>query len=187
MLEVSVKPQEYTIENSNGEVEIHMFKGGLLQLEHSLISLSKWESMYKKPFLTSEQKTIQETIDYIKCMTINKNVNPDIYYFISNKNIDDINKYIDDPRTATTFGRQQTNNRRYGRETITSEIIYYWMIALQIPVKFETWHLNRLLTLIRVCEIKNRAQNPNRGKKGMSATDRHKLNMSRRAAKHSSG
>lgn len=106
-----------------------------------------------KPFIDNKNvKTREETLDYIKCMTITQNVDPNIYNFLSYDNIKKINEYIDAPMTATTFSKQTSSPNR---EIITSEIIYYWMIALNIPIKCEKWHLNRLLTLIRVCNIKN--------------------------------
>lgn len=124
-----------------------------LKLEHSLVSLSKWESRWQKPFLTKEERTIEETIDYIKCMTITQNVDPDIYNYITNDNVRKVNAYIDAPMTATTFSNN--GKGRPNREQITSELIYYWMISLNIPFECQKWHLNRLLTLIRVCNIKN--------------------------------
>ena len=125
-----------------------------LQLEHSLISLSKWESKWHKPFLSTKEMTDEETLDYIKCMTLTKNVSPDVYNHITRENMDAVVKYIGDPMTATTFYKDNkgTNNR----EIITSELIYYWMIASNIPFDpCQKWHLNRLITLIRVCSIKN--------------------------------
>lgn len=124
-----------------------------LQLEHSLLSLSKWESKWCKPFLDSGEKTIEETIDYIKCMTINKNVPDEVYSRLSNANIQEINKYIEAPMTATTF--YERDPKKGPKEIVTSELIYYWMIALTIPMECQKWHLNKLLTLIRVCNIKN--------------------------------
>ena len=124
-----------------------------LQLEHSLISLSKWESKWCKSFFSKKEKTYEETIDYIKCMTLTQNVKPNVYLNLSRENIDEINKYIEAPMTATVFSEDPM--RKSSRETITSELIYYWMIALNIPFECQKWHLNRLLTLIRVCEIKN--------------------------------
>lgn len=125
-----------------------------LQLEHSLISLSKWESKWHKPFLSTKEMTDEETLDYIKCMTLTKNVKPDVYNHITRENMNDVVNYISDPMTATTFYKDEkgANNR----ETVTSELIYYWMIASNIPFDpCQKWHLNRLITLIRVCGIKN--------------------------------
>lgn len=124
-----------------------------LQLEHSLISLSKWESKWCKPFLSRDDKTLEETIDYIRCMTLAPNVDPDIYYCLTNENLRKINEYIDAPMTATTFN--SIGNNSPSREIVTSELIYYWMIAQNIPFECQKWHINRLLTLIRVCNIKN--------------------------------
>ena len=128
-------------------------KTASLQLEHSLVSISKWESKWHKPFLSKEPKTVEETIDYIKCMTLTQNVKSEVYDHLSKENIEEINAYIDDPKTATTFSKDRKSAR--SREIITSELIYYWMIALSIPFECQKWHLNRLLTLIRVCEVKN--------------------------------
>lgn len=124
-----------------------------LQLEHSLVSLSKWESKWCKPFLSKKEKTLEETLDYIKCMTITQNVDPDTYKRLTRSNIEEINNYIEAPMTATSFSKNA--DKGTNRETITSELIYYWMIALNIPMECQKWHINRLLTLIRVCNIKN--------------------------------
>lgn len=105
-----------------------------------------------KPFLSKENKTSEETIDYIKCMTITQNVDDKVYYALSRQNYEDIFKYIDSPMTATTFNDSKKNS---SREIVTSELIYYWMVALNIPMECQKWHLNRLLTLVRVCNIKN--------------------------------
>lgn len=146
-----------------------------LQLEHSLLSLSKWESKWCKPFLSSE-KTDEEILDYIKCMTITPNISPDIYDHLTSANIKDIVEYINAPMTAITFPKER--NSRKNKETVTADIIYYWMIALQIPSEYQKWHLNRLLALIRVCNIKN-TPSKKRSEKEI-ATDYAKLNAERR-------
>ena len=127
-----------------------------LQLEHSLVSISKWESKWCKPFLRKDPMTDEETIDYIKCMTLTQNVDPEAYRFLTNENIEQVNQYINASMTATWFSEE--NNGKGGRnrgEQITSELIYYWMISLNIPFECQKWHLNRLLTLIKVCNAKN--------------------------------
>jgi hypothetical protein len=124
-----------------------------LQLEHSLVSISKWESKWHKPFLLKEDKTNEEILDYIQCMTITQNVKPEVYTRLSADNVNEIKRYIEDPMTATTFSKDESN--RGSREIVTSELIYYWMTVLGIPSEYQKWHLNRLLTLIRVCNIKN--------------------------------
>lgn len=155
-----------------------------LRLEHSLVSLHKWESKWHKPFLTKEEKTLEETVDYIKCMTITQNVDPDIYNYLDINNIKKINEYIEDPMTATTFSSIE-DNRKINQEQVTAELIYYWMIALQVPVEFQKWHLNSLLTLIRVCNIKNQPAKKMDRKDVMS---RYKaLNAARRKQLNSKG
>lgn len=150
MLQITVPALEGWDESKQEFVD---YKAQTLQLEHSLIAISKWESKWHKPFLVKEQKTKEETLDYIKCMTITQNVDPEVYNRLTQDNIDEINSYIDNPMTATTFSDEQ--NGKPSREIITSELIDYWMIANNIPVEFRKWHLNRLITLIKICSIKN--------------------------------
>lgn len=173
MLQLTIPDIDLWDEEKNEFVSI---KGRTLQLEHSLVSLSKWESKWCKAFLTKTEKTYEETIDYIRCMTLTQNVNPDIYRYLTAENMKQVNDYIEHPMTATYF----SNNKVGGtsREVITSELIYYWMIALQIPVEFQKWHLNRLLTLIKVCNIKN--QPPKKMGKRSVMSRNASLNAARR-------
>lgn len=155
-----------------------------LQLEHSLISLSKWEAKWKKPFLDNKDKTPEEMLDYIRCMTLTKNVDPKIYEILSKEALISIRDYIQDPMTATWFSDDK-KNRRPNREIITAEIIYYWMIAQNIPPEYQKWHINRLLTLIRVCSIKN-APPKKMSKKDIMRQNRQ-LNAARRKSLHTRG
>lgn len=128
-------------------------KDQTLQLEHSLISLSKWESKWNKAFLSNREKSLEETIDYIRCMTLTPNVDESVYSRLTSENIEQINEYIGAPMTATYFFDSKVMGRNL--ETITAELIYYWMISLNIPFECQKWHLNRLFALIRVCGMKN--------------------------------
>lgn len=163
--------------------EIIRIKGQTLRLEHSLVSISKWESKWCKPFLSKEPMSNEELIDYIKCMTITQNVNPDIYKYIGGNELMQISEYINAPMTATKVPK--TNTTIGDREIITSELIYYWMISLQIPVEFQTWHLNRLISLIEVCNFKN--QPPKKMSKREILERNRKLNAERRAKYNTKG
>lgn len=132
---------------------IYVTKEQTLHLEHSLVSLSKWESKWCKPFIDTKNKTLEETIDYIRCMTLDKNVDPNIYFLLTEKNMEEINAYISAPMTATWFSDRGAGPPN--REVVTAELIYFSMVNYGIPFECQKWHLNRLLTLIRVCNIKN--------------------------------
>lgn len=150
MLPLLIPETELFNEEDNTFINIKEQK---IQLEHSLVSLSKWESKWHKPFLTDKPKTPEETLDYIKFMTITQNVKDEVYLALNNDHITQINEYIADPMTATTI--HDNNQKRINNEQITAELIYFWMISLNIPFKCEKWHLNRLITLVKVCNIKN--------------------------------
>ena len=127
-----------------------------LTLEHSLVSISKWESKWKKPFISDKSQTEDEFRDYVRCMTITTQVDPLVYKFLTSDHIKQIMDYIEDPMTATWFNDK--NKKKSKKEVLTSEVIYYMMIAQQIPMECQKWHLNRLMTLIRVCSEKNAPQ-----------------------------
>lgn len=154
-----------------------------LNLEHSLLSISKWESKWKKPFISKETKTQEESLDYIRCMTINPNVNPKVYDYIPGYIFKQIEDYIDDPMTATWINSREP--KRPNRQIITSELIYYWMVSYRIPFECQKWHLNRLLMLIQVCDEKNKPEKKMSKREIMSRNSA--LNAARRAKLHSKG
>lgn len=174
MLSISVPMSDEGFDEKTGLFVEPTFK--VLKLEHSLIALSKWESKWCKAFFSKRPKTDEEIMDYIKCMTINSNIDDDVYNHLSDENVMQINKYLEAPMTATVL--PETNSGKASRDTITSELIYYWMISLNIPVEFEKWHINRLLTLIKVFNVKN---NTNKKKpRGETIRDYAALNEARR-------
>lgn len=124
-----------------------------ISLEHSLVSISKWESKWHKPFYSKDKKTSEELIDYIKCMTISQNVDPLVYMALPESAINKIVEYMKDPMTATTV--KELSNTPGSNKVLTSEVIYYYMIAFNIPFECQKWHINRLMTLIKVCNAKN--------------------------------
>lgn len=181
MLELTIKPGEIFDENSNEFISV---PEKTIRLEHSLVSISKWESKWKKPFLTKDSKTDEETLDYIRAMTITQNVDPIIYRFLTNEHMRMVSEYVEDSMTATWFVENNQPSPP-NNETITSELIYYWMIANQIPMECQRWHINRLLTLIRVCSIKNQ---PSKKMDAASlARNNAALNAARRKAMHTRG
>jgi hypothetical protein len=192
MLVVNVKAQEYY---SNERNEFYNSPDTVLHLEHSLISLSKWESKWHKPFIQNQDNLSgEEIIDYIKFMTISPNNVPDsVYHSLTKENVQTIIDYIKNPMTATWFSDDKDKNRPRRpkkKQIITAEIIYYWMVSLQIPFECQKWHLNRLLTLIRVCNEKNEEQNPDPKRKPSQREMMSRaaaLNAQRRAKLNSKG
>lgn len=149
-----------------------------LRLEHSLVSLSKWESIWEKPFLTETEKTTEETISYIKAMTLTEDVDDAVYNRLTSRTLDAIRQYIDAPMTATTFS-ELPNRKPPSRQIVTSELIYFWMITYTIPFECQYWHLNRLTTLIKICDHKNQP-NKKMSKADLSARYRE-MNEKRKA------
>lgn len=182
MLQITVPPlvREDYDELNNEFIYTPVSEEQTLCLEHSLHSLSKWESKWHKPFLSKQDKTDEELLDYVKCMTLTPNVDPDVYLRLTPANFDEIEKYIGNPMTATTFSDDQ--NRKHNREIITAEIIYYWMVSLNIPFDpCEYWHLNHLITLVRVCNIKNTP--PKKRNNKDTASKYARLNAARKKSK----
>lgn len=164
--------------------EFIQVKGQTLTLEHSLLSVDKWESKWKKPYLSDEKKSAMEVLDYIRCMTLTKNVNPFVYYAIPAEEFKRIDVYITDPMTATTFNNRKESSGRK-RDIITSEIIYWQMTQLNIPLEWEKRHLNKLLTLIQVAAIKS--ESPQKMSKADIARQNKALNAARRKKYNSRG
>lgn len=184
MLEITIKDKEYF--DSNTEM-FYYRKGGKLQLEHSLLSIKKWEEKWHIPFLGKQEKTVEQIKDYIRCMTLNHGVNPDIYDSISPEEMQVIIDYINNPMTATVIKQTDGSNGGANKRarTITAELIYYWMIALQIPFECQKWHLNQLMTLIRVTNIENSPKK--KMSKREAARERNRLNEMRRAKYNTKG
>lgn len=149
MLKVTFPSNELYDESKEEFINI---KEKTVLLEHSLVSISKWEAKWKKAFLGKNEKTEEESMDYIRCMMVTPNVDHNIMLSITNEIVKQIDEYIGDSMTATTIN---SINKEKNRDIVTSELIYYWMVALNIPFECQKWHLNRLLTLISVCNVKN--------------------------------
>lgn len=180
MLTITIPGKEFYHEQKK---EFITTKSTTLQLEHSLVSVSHWEEKWNKPFLNKDKHPYEETVDYIRCMTITQNVNPNVYYGITPDIFAAIEKYIESSHTATWFSEDRS--RGQSRETITAEVIYQWMIANQIPYECQKWHLNRLLTLIRVCSLKNAP--PKKMNRKEALAQQRAQNNARRAANHTRG
>ena len=181
MLQITI-PAVEAFDEAKSEFVI-LRKEQTLQLEHSLVSLQKWESKWQKAFLSNTPKTDEEILDYIKCMTVTQNVDPETYGHLTADNIKQINKYIESPMTATTISEDKTGKKN--REIVTAEVIYHWMIALNIPPEYRKWHLNSLLTLIRVCNIKK--QPPKKRSRAEIMRQNAALNAARRKKLNSKG
>ena len=180
MLQIDIPYQEFYNEATG---EFDHIEPCTLNLEHSLISLSKWESKWKKPFMSDKGNTRAELVDYVRCMTLNQKVDPKIYQNLTISQLEKIKDYITDPATATTISDRRMN-RRPNKEIITSEVIYYQMIAFGIPFSCEKWHLNRLLMLIRICGIKG---TPSQMSQLDLFKENRELNAARRMAMNSNG
>ena len=180
MLKIVIEGEEFYNEE---EKTFETINDVHLELEHSLVSVSKWESIYEKPFLTPGVKSSEEIFDYIKAMVLTPNVDLDVLYTCSQKNLDKIQEYIDSNQSATTFGAMP--ERRGPGEIITSELIYYWIVSFNIPFECQYWHLNRLFSLIRICNIKN--SKPKKMSRNELAQRNRELNAQRREKLGTSG
>lgn len=185
MLTIYLSDLELFDESTN---TFSVIKGQVITLEHSLVSISKWEMLWKEPFIGKDDLTSAQIIDYIRCMTITQNVNPLLYTGITQTTVDKVKQYMDDPMTATWFRDDKTKTR--STRKITSELVYYWMIESGIPMECQKWHFNRLMTLIQVCNEERKAADSNNRKK-MNPRDlarsRSALNAQRKAQLHSRG
>ena len=183
MLTIEIPEQVFWDEDAEEFIRV---KAKTLTLEHYLLAISKWESKWKKPFLAGKEHTMEESRDYVRCMTLTQSVDPKVYLGLSDDIYSKITEYINDSMTATWFSEEQKRRRGgVSREVITSELIYYWMISYNIPFSCEKWHLNRLLTLIQICGIKQ--EKPQKIPKGKLARSNAALNAARRARLGSRG
>lgn len=175
MLEITVPGRELYFENTD---TIEYFPEIKLKLEHSLLSISKWESKWKKPFLDNDVKrTREELCDYVRCMTITQSVPPITYSLLTPENMKAIEDYLEDSQTATWFSEEEKSKSKSSKK-VTSELIYYWMSCHNLPFDVcEKWPLNRLITLIEVCNLENQP------KKNMPKSAVHKQNRSLNAAR----
>lgn len=180
MLKITVPEREFYDPKSEAFIRT---KETTLTLEHSLLSISKWESKWHLAFFKEDNKTAEQIIDYVRCMCVSQEPEENVLLGLSEQNLKAINEYINDPMTATWFPNK---SRGSNREIITNELIYYWMVALEIPFDpCQKWHINRLLTLIQVCNVKNE---PARKMNKRSIMNQNAaLNASRRAKNHSLG
>ena len=155
MLTLEIEPVEY-YNDDTGTFENR--GGGTIRLEHSLLAMSKWESKWKRPYLHYPPETSEELIHYIKCMSVDGDISEDLIFGLTPKQVEQVSDYLADPATASKITSRQRDSK--SKEQTTTELIYYWMVALQIPFECEMWHINRLLMLIRICNVKNRQSDP---------------------------
>lgn len=181
MLSINIKSRELFDERTSEFITV---KGGTLKLEHSLVSISKWESKWKIPFLSKKKKTNVQIDDYIRCMSVNGDPDPILIASISSEDKNRIIDYIEEKQTATWFSNLD-DKRNTQSDVITSELIYYWMIEYQIPHEYEKWHLSRLLTLIEICNRKN--STPKKMSQAEIMARNKVLNAERKARLHSRG
>lgn len=174
MLELRIK----TDEEYNEETQEFSSVDVTLHLEHSLFTVSKWESFYEKPFYGKTEKTPEELLAYICMMETTSGISDDVLKALSRADLEAINDYITSKQTATWFAEHQKNQSPGNEEVITAELMYYWMISYQIPMECERWHLNKLFTLIRVFNVKN--QKPKKMSPAEIARRNHELNAKRR-------
>ena len=163
-------------------------KKTVLKFEHSLRSIANWESKWHKPYLSTDKRTEEETIDYLRCMCLTRDVSPDIFRIVASnrKLMLQVAEYVNNPMTATTIKRR--GGRQPSKEIITNELVYFWMSNFGIPFDpCENWHFNRLMTLIEIASIKNSDPKANKMSRSQMARERSALNAQRRAARHSKG
>lgn len=186
MLEIMVPSQHYEFFDEAKEEFINVdVEETKIQLEHSLISLYKWEQKWHKPFLSDKEKTYEEMIDYIRCMTLSQGVDSNVYEWIPKELFEKVVEYIKDPMTASWITETKNGAHHNSREAVTAEIIYYWMITLSIPMEFQERHLNQLFMLIKITNIKN--QGPQKVDPRQAAAERAALNKKRRAQYQTKG
>lgn len=150
-----------------------------LQLEHSLVTLSKWESEYEKPFLANTDKTADEVLAYIRYMVQSPNPPEDFLEKLTQENVEAINAYINKKMTATWFN-DLTPRAKRNSEVVTAELVYYWMTVFRIDWEAQHWHFNKLMTLVRICNLKN-DNSPKKMTRGEIQARNRELNAQRRA------
>lgn len=183
MLEVTIPEQHYEFLNENTNEFIYIdVKETTLSLEHSLISIRKWEEKWKKAFLEQEELSVEESRDYVRCMTLNSKVDNKIYNYIPDTVMVKIVEYMRDPMSATVISVVKPETKK---EVVTAEVVYAWLVNLGIPFEVEKWHINKLLKLIQVLNIKNGTNKPLDAK--TAAAQRRAINKVNRAKYHSKG